>query len=213
MQYADIGLAAIGLGANLLGGLIKTRSERKRRAKVRAERLAALKPLEATLGTGQYGLSQSEGNIARTVTQQTLGDLAGRGILDSTISAPAVAQAVAPIQLEHENRNRQLATYIASSKQAIAEDTSAPGYGETLGNAVGDVGGYLALLQGDRDERVRRKQEHNYMMEMLRGGPNFQQGVPDFRGDFQVPAVPPLGQVGQAGEEDYFSARYPKKRR
>lgn len=200
---------AIGLGANLLGGLIKTRGESQRRKKIRAERLAALKPLEATLAQGQYGLSSSEGAIQRQVTQQTLGDLSSRGILDSNVAPAQVAQAVAPIQMEHDQRNQVLAQHIAASKEAIASDTAAPGYGEVFGDALGDVGGFMALLEGRSAEKRRRAQEHDYLLEtlgLLRPHQQDMMGPPAPAPGATTPIANP-----ESDENQYDRFRYPTR--
>lgn len=206
-----IPLTGIALGVNAIGGLLKARSARRRAKRVRGQRLAALQPLKAELATGQYGLSQSEGAIQRQVTTQTLADLAERNILDSSVAAPQVAQAVAPIQLAHSDRNRSLAKYIAASEDAIASDTEAPGYGEYLGDTLGDVGGYLARIQGRRQARADRDEEFKRWIDLVNSVSP--QGA-------QVSATLPTGSrsgdmVTGGGEEDYgdenFGFRFPKR--
>lgn len=116
--------------------------------KLRADLLGYLQPLESALTTQQYGLSQSEGRVAQGVTQSTLQGLANRGVLQSSYSAPAVAQAVAPIEQRHQENLLDLLRSITAAKTQIAEGTSLPGYGGAFGESFGQGGDLLAYLAG-----------------------------------------------------------------
>ena len=137
---------AAALGANLLGSLFSIRSERNRRKKLRERLLAENAPLEALLQTRQFGPSESEGSLMQVATQRTLSDLASRGVLNSSISAPAVAQAVAPIEEQRQRRTQGLLERVVAARQAIIEGTSLPGYGAAFGEAFGEAGDLMALF-------------------------------------------------------------------
>jgi hypothetical protein len=143
-------LLAGAFGANLLAGLIGTSGARKRSRRLRQMQLAALSPLEALLSQSEFGPSEAEGGLMRTVESRTLRDLAGRGVLNSSISAPAVAQAVAPIEERRQARRQGLAERLAAARQAIYASTEAPGYEEAFAGTLGEFGGLLALLGGEQ---------------------------------------------------------------
>lgn len=147
----------IAFGANLLGGLFKRRSERRRAQKLRDALLADLQKQESILSTLQVGPSQSEGALLQTATTRTLSDLAGRGVLRSSIAAPAVAAAVAPIEEARQRRVQGLAERIAAARRAILEGTSVPGYGGALGESFEEGGDLLIQLAG-RQRRQRDRQ-------------------------------------------------------
>lgn len=134
------------LGANLLGSLFSVRSERKRRQKLRERLLAENAPLEALLQTRQFGPSESEGNLMQAVTDRTLSGLASQGVLNSSISASRVAQAVAPIEEQRQRRTQGLLERVVAARQAIIEGTSLPGYGAAFGESFGEAGDLMALL-------------------------------------------------------------------
>lgn len=135
-----------GLGFNLASKIFATGSERARRRKLRERLLAENMPLEALLRTRQFGPSESEGALMNTVVQRTLGDLASRGVLNSSISAPAVAGAVAPIENERQARTQGLMERVVAARQAILQGTELPGYGQAFGESFGEAGDLLALF-------------------------------------------------------------------
>lgn len=160
----------IGLGANLLGGLLKSRGEKRRLKKIQQARLAALQPLEALLKSRQFGPSQSEGNIMQMVTQQTIGDLQQRGMINSSVAAPQIAQAVAPIEEQRQRRTQGLMERIAAEKSSIATDTAAPGWEDALGDSLGQLGGYATMISARNDARKQRdieRQQETEQMKML----------------------------------------------
>lgn len=143
----------ISLGSKLLGGLLSTRSERRRQERLRSRLLANLRPMEALLGQAEFGQSESEGNIARTVTSRTLRGLAGQGLINSSIAAPSVAQAVAPIEAGRQARRASLLERLTAARAAIYSGTEMPGYGAAFGGVLDQGGDLLALLAGQRDAR------------------------------------------------------------
>lgn len=153
-------LLAASFGANLIGSILGTSSERKRRKRLRAQLLAENAPLEALLRTRQFGPSESEGNIMQSVTQRTLSDLASRGILNSSISAPAVAQAVAPIENQRQQRTQDLLERVVAARQAILQGTELPGYGEAFGSSLGEAGSLLALIAGMKSRGTGGSEEY-----------------------------------------------------
>lgn len=139
-------LIGAALGANLGGKLLGIASERAQRKKLRARLLAENAPLEALLRTRQFGPSESEGALMNTIVQRTLGDLASRGVLNSSISAPAVAGAVAPIENQRQARTQGLMERVVAARQAIIEGTELPGFGAAFGSTLGEAGDLLALF-------------------------------------------------------------------
>lgn len=149
---------AAALGANLIGSLLSVRSERKRRQRLRERLLAENAPLEALLQQRQFGPTESEGNLMQVATQRTLSQLASQGVLNSSISAPAVAQAVAPIEEQRQRRTQGLLERVVAARQAIVEGTSLPGYGAAFGEAFGEAGDLMALfstLNRDDDRNLK----------------------------------------------------------
>ena len=143
-----LALLAIAGGAQLLGGIFKTQSERSRLQDLRGQLEAAIAPLEADARGRRFGSSQSTGSLTRRVTRNTLEGLGERGVLDSSFAAPAVAEAVAPIEAAETGRRLQSEERIASAKFAIAEGTSLPGFGSAFGGALEDLGSFLSLQAG-----------------------------------------------------------------
>lgn len=117
---------------------------------LRARLFASLSPLEALYQTRRLGPSQTEGDIMSAVTQRTLGGLAERGVLQSSVTAPAVAAAVAPIENQRQQRVQGLLERLVAARQSILEGTQAPGYGAAFGEALGQGGDLLAYLAGQQ---------------------------------------------------------------
>ena len=140
---------AVAFGANLLSGLIQTSGTRKRMARLRREQLAALGPLEALLSQSAFGPSATEGDLMRTAESRTLRDLASRGVLKSSIAAPSVAQAVAPIEERRQARRQSLAERLAAARQSIYAGTQMPGYEEAFAGTLGEFGGLAAIMAGE----------------------------------------------------------------
>lgn len=194
-------LVGASFGANLLGGLLKARSERRRQQQLRRQLFSALAPIEGALLESRFG-SQSLGNIESAVTQRTLGGLAARGVLNSSMAAPAVAEAVAPIENQRQQRVQGLLERLVAARQSILEGTQAPGYGAAFGESFGQSGDLLAYLSG------RQYGDRNQMG-------NYNQG--EFMGPPEQPAPPQLGyeppidyQSTDPYAEDY---NYPRRRR
>lgn len=142
-------LVGIGLGANLLGGLASGSAERKRLKKQREEALTALRPLEALLKQRKMGLTESEGALARRLGGQATRGVAARlGTTNTTALAPAVFEAVAPIDLQRERDIMGLTQALTEAKLGIAGIPEGPGFWDAFGGALGDVGGLLALTAG-----------------------------------------------------------------
>ena len=137
-----------GLLAQTLGGLLKTNSERKRLEDLRAKLEEAILPLKQQAMNLRFGGSQASGSLTRRVTNNTLTDLGSRNVLDSSFAAPAVAEAVAPIEAAETDRRLASEERLAAAKFAIAEGTSLPGFGSAFGGALDDTGGLLALFGG-----------------------------------------------------------------
>lgn len=145
-------LIGAALGANLGGKLLGIHSERNRRKKLRARLLAENAPLEALLQTRQFGPSESEGALMNTIVQRTLGDLSSRGVLNSSVAAPQIAGAVAPIENQRQQRTQGLMERVVAARQAIISGTELPGYGQAFGESMGEAGDLLALFSTmDRD--------------------------------------------------------------
>lgn len=157
----------VSIGANLLASYLKTRGERRRLKRLREAKMAALKPLEDVLSTRQYGLGQSEGNILRRVQSRTLGGLAQRGLLDSNVAAPAVAQAVAPVEAQHEERNQALMAQIAQMKSGIEGETSLPGYEEAFAGALGSTGDFASMYGARQQARQDYDSETERMLQLF----------------------------------------------
>lgn len=141
-------LAGASLGANLISGIAGTHSIRKRLKHLRNQQLANLRPLEQLLQVRGFGASESQGNIESAVTSRTLGGLAQRGVLNSTIAAPAVASAVAPYEQARQANVQSLTERLVAARNAILEGTSMPGYGQAFGQAFGEAGDLLAYMGG-----------------------------------------------------------------
>jgi len=145
-----ITLALLGgsFGMKLGSALFGVGSERRRRDKLRHDMLANLAPLEAQVNQANFGPSQSEGSLAQSATSSVLSSLADRGVLQSSIAAPAVAAAVAPIEQQRQARRQGLIERLTAAKNAIYGDTSMPGYGSAFADTLGQGGDVLALLAG-----------------------------------------------------------------
>lgn len=145
--FGPVGVG-VGLGANLLSGVLSAIGKKKQMARLERSQLEALRPLEGIAATRAFGPSQSSGALQQAVVNQTLGDLSSRGVLDSTIAAPAVAQAVAPIEAQRQRDLSSLLERISAAKQAIAENTSAPGLESAFAGTLGEAGNILTYLGG-----------------------------------------------------------------
>lgn len=146
-----------GIGLQTLGGLISTRSERRRQRELREQSLGALEPLETERRQLAFGPSMSEGRMIQGETSRTLADLSSRGVLDSSFAASDVAGAVAPFEAQRKRELQSVDQQLAAAKQAIAQGTSLPGFGAAFGGALGDIGGFLALRGGVEEGRKRGK--------------------------------------------------------
>ncbi len=140
-------LAGAGL-AKLGGNLIGARGREKRAKRLRAQLLATLRPQEAQLATMQFGQSQTDSDLSQGATANVLNDYAQRGILGSSYTAPAVAQAIAPIQERANARRQGLMERLAAAKQAIYANTDVPGTADAFGQTLGEFGGLLSLGAG-----------------------------------------------------------------
>ncbi len=145
----------VGIGLSTIGSLIETGSERRRLEELRATMTNALGPLEAEARGARFGLSKTEGSLAQGATESTLGDLASRGVLQSSFAPGEVAQAVAPAELHRQGRLQETERELAAAKTQIAGATSLPGYGAAFGEGLGEVGGFLALRGGVEEGRKR----------------------------------------------------------
>ncbi len=148
LAIGPLATLGIGFGAQLLGGLLRTGSERARLTELRAQLEEAIQPLEREAKQRRYGPSYEAGALTRRVTRNTLTGLSQRGVLDSSFSAPAVAEAVAPIEAMETARRFQSEERLAAAKTAIATGTSMPGYASAFGGSLEDAGGLLALRAG-----------------------------------------------------------------
>ena len=145
----------VGAGLQTIGNLLGVRSERRRLEELRAKLEETLKPEQARLNQAQFGLSQSEGALAQSAERSTLSDLANRGVLESSGAPAEVAQAVAPFELRRQETIRGTERSLAAARQAIAGETSLPGYGGAFGEGLGQIGGFLALRQGVEEGKRR----------------------------------------------------------
>ena len=141
-------LLAGGLAGKFLGNFISTRSERNRLKKLQFEQFSALAPMEALLRQQDFGASETDSRLSQSVTTRTLTDLANRGVLNSSISAPAVASAVAPIEEQRQARRQSLMERLTAAKMAIYQNTSMPGYGNAFGQSLGEAGDVMAYMYG-----------------------------------------------------------------
>ncbi|OGR91853.1 MAG: hypothetical protein A2V88_14545 [Elusimicrobia bacterium RBG_16_66_12] len=143
----------VAIGAGLVGGLLKMRSQRARIRKLQKARENALRQLEARQSTLEFGPSQSEGNILRGETQGALSSLASRGILGSNIAAGEVSRAIAPAEAMMQQRRDLGAERLFAARTQVAEGGEMPGYGEAFGGALEQGGELLALMAGQRERR------------------------------------------------------------
>jgi len=156
-------MTGLSVGANLLGSLLSIYGERKRRREMAGLQREALRPLEDRMATLSFGPSEAEGGLMRGVVDRTIRGLADRGMLDSNIAAGEIAGAIAPVQAQGASERRGLERDIASAKFQIAATEAAPGYSEAFGGALGETGGFLALMEGirqggSRTSRTREQQ-------------------------------------------------------
>ena len=150
MDPLTLALLGGAFGSKLGSALFGVHSERDRRRKLQQQQLANLSPLEALVTQSNFGPSQTEGYLAQNATSSTLSSLADRGVLNSSIAAPAVARAVAPIEEARQARRMGLIERLTAAKNAIYGDNSLPGYGSAFADALGQGGDVLALLAGER---------------------------------------------------------------
>jgi len=146
-------LLAIAIGANLAGSLLSTVGERQRLQELARKQHEAIQPLKDRFTTAQTGLSSSEGSLVQGATDRTLRGLASSGVIDSSISAGSVAGAVAPVQAQAADRRDRLAQSLASAQFQIAGNEALPGYAEAFGGSLGEIGGFLALMEGIKQGR------------------------------------------------------------
>lgn len=133
-------MMGLGLGANLLSGLFSSGSAQRARKKRIRNQLLALQPLEKQLAQYKIGPTAVEGSLLDTLVKRKLGDLAARGVLNSSIAAPEVGAAIAPVEANRMNRIDEMAARIAGLKQGIYGDSEMPGYGDALANTLGNFG-------------------------------------------------------------------------
>ena len=148
LALGPLAALGIGFGAQLVGGIVRTASERARLTALRADLEKAIQPLEAEAKGRRFGMSAGAGSLTRRVTRGTLTGLSERNVLDSSIAGAEVAERVAPIEAAETARRLQSEERLAAAKTAIATGTSLPGYGMAFGGAMEDAGGLMALRSG-----------------------------------------------------------------
>ena len=148
-------LQEIAIGAQLastLFGLGAERAARKRRerALLNAAERAERRATQAELG-GQSLITQQQSSV-----RSTLGDLASRGVLDSSFAAPEIAAAAAPFEAARQSQVDTLEQRAEDLRLAAAtEGAAAPGFSDFAGGILGDVGGFAALRAGQREQAQR----------------------------------------------------------
>ena len=148
----------IGLGANLVGGLLKTRSERNRLKKLRREMLANLQQFVEQRQARGSGLSEGEGGLFQAVTNRALQGAANSGTLRSTFTPGRIAQAIAPIQAQRDRELQGLDERILAQRQSIASGTSLPGFGGAFGGAFQEAGDLAFRAAGARLQKADNQQ-------------------------------------------------------
>ena len=138
----------IGLGANLIGGFFKNRSEKNRLKQLRRELERNLRQLETQQFSRNASLTESEGNLTNAVTRRAIQGSAQSGTLNSSFTASNVAQAIAPVQAQRAREQDAMRERIFAARNAIATGTSAPGFGSAFGQSFGEAGDILSFLAG-----------------------------------------------------------------
>lgn len=146
--------------------LLSTFSARRQAKEEEKRRRAALAPLQAQRSQLGFGLTETQGNLAQAAERRSLGSLARRGVLSSSTAPGEVAAAVAPIEEQRQARLQDLDMRIASAHEQIAAETTPSGYGAAFGNALGEVGSFLALRAGMEAGR-KRNQDFLQVLERL----------------------------------------------
>lgn len=141
-------LAGLSIGANLASGLVGTFSERARIRKLRRELQANLRQYEDQRRARAAGLSQGEGALLQSVAAQTMAQGAQRGTLRSTFTAAAMNRNMAPILRQRELDIQDMDQRILAMKQAIAQNTSMPGYGAAFAGMLGEAGDIASQKAG-----------------------------------------------------------------
>lgn len=157
----------IAVGANLASGLLRVRSQRARQRKLRTARLEAIRPLEGLLRATQYGPTLAESAAREQAGTQARQDLSSRGLLESSVAPGQVAAATAPFDMLRENRQQLLTQNLVAAKEAIAQDTQLPGFGEAFAGTLGEVGGLAAQYAGGQFERRRLDPQRRRLAERL----------------------------------------------
>jgi hypothetical protein len=143
-----LAIAAIGMGLQAVGNVVKTRSARRSIEENQQRRLAALAPAERQLETLNFGLTRSEDALVKGAVRSQVGNLARRNVLGGSSSQAEIDRVTAPYENAFAQRREGLAFRLAAAKEAIAADSQMPGYGEAFGSTLGDIGSFMAMRAG-----------------------------------------------------------------
>ncbi len=196
-----VALYAAAAGAKLLSDLFDISGERarRRRAAARYQR-EVIAPLESRQSQERFAPYESQGRSMEGAVNQTLGQLAGRGVLSSTFAGPAVATAVAPYQAERRRSLDELSIRRAAAGQELADiEGGAPGYGQAFAGLLGETGGVLAMESGRKNAlQMRRTSTMDFLKTAAELYPDLFKnmgptGMASLAGDF----------MDQGGNEDF----------
>ncbi len=159
-----MGLLALGgaFAAQLGGNLLKTASSRRSLADRRKRELAALEPARRQLQALNFGATASEGALFKAVERKSLASLGRRGVIRGSTAPSEVAQALAPVESQFQQRREDLSFGLAAATARIEGDTELPGFGAAFGGTLGDAGSFLALrdtLSSLREDEDPKKDE------------------------------------------------------
>jgi len=147
--FSGLGITGgLSLGAGLVGSLFSTYSEQKRRKELADQMRRDIEPLLKRQRTTEAGLTTGEAGLIRGMQGGAVNSLAERGVLDSSVAPAEVAAAAGPVLLRAAERRDALVERIASAQTQISQVESAPGFGESFGGSLTNLGGYLALIRG-----------------------------------------------------------------
>lgn len=155
---ADPLTMGIGFGLSALGSAFDIGGRRRQAKRRKKEEQKALDRIRQLQTQSSFGPTASEGALAERVTRGTLSGLAERGVLDSSISGPSVAAAVAPIEERRQSRLQGLTERLASAELTVAQGEPIPGYEEAFAQGFGDVGSFFALRAGI-EEGIQREEQ------------------------------------------------------
>lgn len=134
-----------------IGRLFGMGSANREARRQREAQLAALKPYEAQVQALNFGPTASEGGLFKALERRALTSLGRRGVLRGSTAPAEVAAAMAPAEMQFQQRREDANFRLAALRARIEGGTTETGYGDAFGQTLGDAGSFIAQSMATKD--------------------------------------------------------------